>query len=55
MKQVHMGFSTATECHIKRGEIIQITTGSRELDKILSGGIETRSITEVRELSCLPA
>ena len=26
---------------------LQITTGSRELDKLLNGGIETGSITEV--------
>ncbi|GAU51540.1 hypothetical protein TSUD_414040 [Trifolium subterraneum] len=30
-----------------RESIIQITTGSRELDKILEGGIETGSITEL--------
>lgn len=42
-----MGFTTATEIHAKRAEIIQLTTGSRELDKLLGGGIETGSITEV--------
>lgn len=42
-----MGFTTATEFHQKRSEIIQLTTGSRELDKLLGGGIETGSITEV--------
>ena len=42
-----MGFSTATEFHQKRSEIIQLTTGSRELDKLLGGGIETGSITEM--------
>jgi len=31
----------------KRQEIIQITTGSTELDKLLGGGIETGSITEL--------
>ncbi|KAI3912901.1 hypothetical protein MKW98_012843 [Papaver atlanticum] len=30
-----------------RQEIIQITSGSRELDKVLEGGIETGSITEL--------
>ena len=27
--------------------IIQVTTGSKELDKLLQGGIETGSITEL--------
>ncbi|XP_023241216.1 LOW QUALITY PROTEIN: DNA repair protein RAD51 homolog 1-like [Centruroides sculpturatus] len=47
MKMVPMGFTTATEFHQKRSEIIQITTGSKELDKLLGGGIETGSITEI--------
>ena len=42
-----MGFTTATEYHQKRSEIIQLTTGSRELDKQLQGGFETGSITEL--------
>ena len=42
-----MGFTTATEFHQKRSEIIQITTGSKELDKLLNSGIETGSITEM--------
>ncbi|XP_050070475.1 DNA repair protein RAD51 homolog A [Anopheles maculipalpis] len=46
-KHVPMGFTTATEYHQKRSEIIQLTTGSKELDKLLGGGIETGSITEV--------
>ena len=46
-KTVPMGFTTATEFHQKRSEIIQLTTGSRELDKLLGGGIETGSITEL--------
>merc|ERR1711953_371217 len=44
---VPSGFSTATEVHLKRANIIQITTGSKELDKLLNGGIETGSITEL--------
>ena len=32
-----MGFTTATEFHQRRSEIIQITTGSKELDKLLNG------------------
>uniref|UniRef100_A0A6B2G0Z1 DNA repair protein RAD51 homolog n=1 Tax=Myxobolus squamalis TaxID=59785 RepID=A0A6B2G0Z1_MYXSQ len=42
-----MGFTTATEYHLKRSEIIQISTGSKELDKLLNSGIETGSITEI--------
>ncbi|KAF2897652.1 hypothetical protein ILUMI_08519 [Ignelater luminosus] len=46
-KLVPMGFTTATEYHQKRSELIQITTGSKELDRLLGGGIETGSITEI--------
>lgn len=42
-----MGFTAASDVHIKRSEIIQLKTGSRELDRLLGGGIETGSITEV--------
>ncbi|XP_033125944.1 DNA repair protein RAD51 homolog B-like [Anneissia japonica] len=47
MKLVPMGFTTATQFHQQRSEIIQVTTGSKELDKLLQGGIETGSITEI--------
>jgi len=46
-KLVPMGFTTATEFHQRRAEIIQVTTGSKELDKLLQGGLETGSITEI--------
>ncbi|KAI4344666.1 hypothetical protein L6164_011865 [Bauhinia variegata] len=46
-KLVSLGFTSARQIHEQRLEIIQITTGSRELDKILEGGIETGSITEI--------
>jgi len=46
-KLVPTGFTTATEMHLKRSQIIQVTTGSKELDKLLNGGIETGSITEL--------
>lgn len=42
-----MGFATATEYHQKRADLVQVTTGSKELDKLLGGGIETGSITEI--------
>uniref|UniRef100_H3BBZ5 DNA repair protein RAD51 homolog n=1 Tax=Latimeria chalumnae TaxID=7897 RepID=H3BBZ5_LATCH len=40
-KLVPMGFTTATEFHQRRAEIIQITTGSKELDKLLQDSSET--------------
>ncbi|TKR86734.1 hypothetical protein L596_011261 [Steinernema carpocapsae] len=46
-KLVPMGFTTASEVHVKRAEIVQIETGSRELNRLLGGGIETGSITEI--------
>ncbi|XP_066142752.1 DNA repair protein RAD51 homolog 1 [Euwallacea fornicatus] len=46
-KLVPMGFTTATEFHQKRADMIAITTGSKELDRLLGGGIETGSITEL--------
>ena len=46
-KLVPMGFCTATAHYEKRKEILQITTGSKNLDKLLGGGMETGSITEM--------
>ncbi|XP_055371741.1 DNA repair protein RAD51 homolog A [Condylostylus longicornis] len=46
-KLVPMGFTTASALHQKRSEIITLTTGSKELDKLLGGGLETGSITEI--------
>ncbi|CAM1312652.1 RAD51 (predicted) [Pycnogonum litorale] len=46
-KHVHLGFTTANDLHEKRLEIIKISTGSKELDKLLGAGIETGSITEL--------
>ncbi|PPJ53667.1 hypothetical protein CBER1_00891 [Cercospora berteroae] len=46
-KHVPMGFTTATEMHARRSELISITTGSKQLDTLLAGGIETGSITEL--------
>ena len=40
MKLVPMGFSTATEYHLRRSEIVLITTGSKDLDTLLKGIIE---------------
>ncbi|EER42911.1 DNA repair protein RAD51 [Histoplasma capsulatum H143] len=46
-KIVPMGFTTATEMHARRNDLICITTGSKQLDTLLAGGIETGSITEI--------
>ncbi|BFZ64855.1 RecA recombinase Rhp51 [Saitoella coloradoensis] len=46
-KMVPMGFTTATEYHQRRSELITITTGSKQLDTLLQGGIETGSLTEI--------
>lgn len=42
-----MGFMTATQFNSSRQDLIQISTGSKELDSLLDGGIETGSITEL--------
>ncbi|MHA1311514.1 MAG: DNA repair and recombination protein RadA [Candidatus Helarchaeota archaeon] len=44
--QLKIGFKTANEVLSDRQKIIRFTTGSKELDGILGGGIETRSIVE---------
>lgn len=38
-KLVPMGFTTATEFHMRRSELVMVTTGSKELDKLLQGKI----------------
>lgn len=42
-----MGFCSAVDVHEKRKQLIRLTTGSKELDQLLQGGIETGSITEM--------
>eukprot|EP01084_Bolivina_argentea_P304857 526579_1 len=42
-----MCFKTATDFYKKRKDVLQITTGSKKLDELLGGGIETGSITEI--------
>ncbi|KAI0906389.1 DNA repair protein rhp51 [Ustulina deusta] len=46
-KIVPLGFTTATEMHLRRSELISITTGSKNLDTLLAGGVETGSVTEL--------
>ncbi|KAJ3549331.1 hypothetical protein NM688_g5186 [Phlebia brevispora] len=45
-KLVPLGFQSATAVHERRNELIHITTGSKNLDALLGGGIETGGITE---------
>jgi len=40
-------FMTGSEMLAKRKEVVRLTTGSKALDDLLGGGIETQSITEV--------
>lgn len=47
-KIVNMGFTTAMDVHTRRQEIVTITTGSRELDRILGGKDKKRGIFQVR-------
>ncbi len=44
---LEMGFETAEKIQKRREKIGKISTGSKELDELLGGGIETQSITEV--------
>ncbi len=47
-KLIPMGFTTASEFNQRRAEIVYITSGSKELDRLLGGGgFETGSITEL--------
>ena len=42
-----MGFQTAAEYYVQRQQVLYLTTGSSELDKLLGGGFETGSLTEI--------
>ena len=44
---VPMDFKTAADALEDRKSLVTLTTGSTELDKLLEGGIETGSLTEV--------
>ena len=46
-KLVELGFTTAKEYAIQRQSMLKLTTGSADLDKILGGGMETGSMTEL--------
>jgi DNA repair protein RadA len=42
-----MGFETGSEVMKRRKQAKKVTTGSKELDGLLGGGVETQAITEV--------
>lgn len=44
--RLKMGFETATEVMKRREKVGRLTTGSKALDKLLGGGLETQAITE---------
>jgi len=44
---MNIGFETAKETLEKRDKMIRIPTGSDAIDKLLGGGVESQSITEV--------
>ena len=43
----YMSFQTAAVQYAQRQDMVYLTTGSRELDGLLKGGVETGSITEI--------
>jgi len=47
IKLVHFGFQAASSMLKQQVELIRITTGSKKLDDMLEGGIESGSITEI--------
>ncbi len=46
-ESLEMGYETADKLHARRQLIGRISTGSKELDALTGGGIETLSITEI--------
>ena len=46
-KVVKMGFLSAGDYLEKRKDLIKLSTGSKNLDLLLGGGIESGSITEI--------
>jgi len=43
---MHVGFESATDVFKRRQAISKITTGSKSLNELLGGGVETQAITE---------
>lgn len=45
-KATEIGFETGDKVYERRKQIAKISTGSKELDELLGGGVETQAITE---------
>ncbi len=45
-QSLDMGFESGVDVLARREKITKISTGSKELDKLLGGGVETQAITE---------
>jgi len=45
-ESLHMGFESGLDVLAKRENVGKLTTGSKELDKLFGGGVETSAITE---------
>ncbi len=45
-KTLDIGFETAADVYERRKNIQRLTTGSKALDRLLGGGIETQAVTE---------
>ena len=45
-KLIPSGFITGSEIAQKRKAVLRISTGSKEFDKLIGGGVQTCSITE---------
>ncbi len=45
-KSTEIGFETGDQVYERRKQIAKISTGSKELDDLLGGGVETQAITE---------
>lgn len=46
-ESLKMGFETGLDVLKRREQVGKITTGSKEFDRLIGGGVETQSITEV--------
>ncbi len=46
-EKLKMGFESASQVLKKREQVGKVTTGSKKLDELLGGGVETQAITEV--------
>ncbi len=46
-ESLEMGYETADKIQERRKTIGRVTTGSKELDELVGGGLETQSITEI--------